>query len=441
MNRPIIIADRLGKSYQLGARESHGGSFRDAITSAMKAPLRRLRQLNGRENPETEFRALDDVSFEVERGDVVGVIGRNGAGKSTLLKVLSQIVEPSRGRVELRGRVASLLEVGTGFHPDLSGRENVYLNGSILGMRKAEIDRKFDEIVAFAEVEKFLDTPVKRYSSGMYVRLAFAVAAHLEPEILIVDEVLAVGDSEFQKKCLGKMRHVAQGEGRTVMFVSHNMAAIRSLCQTAISLEQGRLVGHGPVADVVEQYSRRLRSSAPAARAEFDGHDSGREMALVSAWVTDASGQETSTVASGEPFQLHIRFMTRNELRSAELFAEIVDSFGQKITTLNTHVTSQYQVIPAGEWDWTCSISELWLTEGEYFITLATKNLRAVCDERHACLSFHVEGSLASNARHAVGRQFGVVAPPHSWRLSGAPPVVSFDDERGAVSSVTKGQG
>jgi lipopolysaccharide transport system ATP-binding protein len=297
----------------------------------------------------------------------------------------------------------------------------VYLNGSILGMRKAEIDRKFDEIVAFAEVERFLDTPVKRYSSGMYVRLAFAVAAHLEPEILIVDEVLAVGDSEFQKKCLGKMRNVAQGDGRTVMFVSHNMAAVRSLCRSAISLEQGRLVGQGPAAEIIEQYSRRLRSSAPASRVTFSEIDPAREMVLLSAWLTDGSGAETSTMSSGEPFQLHIRFEARQELRSAEMFAEVVDSFGQRITSLNTHVTSQYAVVAPGVWEWNCSVEELWLTEGEYFISLATKNLRTVCDERPTCLSFQVEGSLASNTRHPVGRIFGVVAPPHRWRLARRP--------------------
>ena len=208
-----------------------------------------------------EFWALKDVSFEVKRGEVLGIIGRNGAGKSTLLKILSRITEPSEGRVTIKGRVASLLEVGTGFHPELTGRENIYLNGAILGMTRAEIKRKFDEIVAFAEVEKFLDTPVKRYSSGMYVRLAFAVAAHLEPEILVVDEVLAVGDAEFQKKCLGKMSEVASG-GRTVLFVSHNMAAVTSLCSRAVLLVGGKLGRQGDVAETVGAYLGDGRASA-----------------------------------------------------------------------------------------------------------------------------------------------------------------------------------
>ena len=217
-----------------------------------------------------EFWALKDVNFEVKRGEVVGIIGRNGAGKSTLLKILSRITEPSDGRVEIKGRVASLLEVGTGFHPELTGRENIYLNGAILGMTRAEIRRKFDEIVAFAEVERFLDTPVKRYSSGMYVRLAFAVAAHLEPEILIVDEVLAVGDAEFQKKCLGKMKKAAAGQGRTVLFVSHSMSAVSALCHRGIVLHRGRLLFDGLVEDALARYlGLRERCSARASAADL----------------------------------------------------------------------------------------------------------------------------------------------------------------------------
>jgi lipopolysaccharide transport system ATP-binding protein len=249
--RPILTVEALSKRYRL-AHELPS----DRLPDAVSAKLRGLwRQLRARRNTQEEFWALRDVSFEVGQGQVVGVIGRNGAGKSTLLKILSRITEPSAGRVVLRGRVASLLEVGTGFHQDLSGRENIYLNGAILGMTRAEIRRKFDEIVAFAEVERFLDTPVKRYSSGMYVRLAFAVAAHLEPEILIVDEVLAVGDQQFQQKCLGKMREVARGQGRTVLFVSHNLHAVRELCERAIFLQEGRLVTQGLVGPVLDAYA------------------------------------------------------------------------------------------------------------------------------------------------------------------------------------------
>src|SRR5579864_253346 len=238
-----IRCERLAKQYQIGERETYK-ALRDVITDALASPLHRFRSSlrrssnGGSVNEKPTIWALNDVSFEIKRGDVVGVIGRNGAGKSTLLKILSSITEPTEGCARLRGRVASLLEVGTGFHPELSGPENIYLNGSILGMKRSEIQKNFDAIVAFAEIEKFLDTPVKRYSSGMYVRLAFAVAAHLEPEILIIDEVLAVGDVVFQKKCLGKMSEVAGG-GRTVLFVSHNMNAIRVLCHSALVLNSG----------------------------------------------------------------------------------------------------------------------------------------------------------------------------------------------------------
>ena len=230
-------------------------------------------KFNGQQSPAIEeFWALKDVSFSIDSGDVVGIIGRNGAGKSTLLKLLSRITEPTSGSIRLRGRVASLLEVGTGFHPELTGRENIFLNGAILGMARAEIKRKFDEIVAFAEVEKFLDTPVKRYSSGMYVRLAFAVAAHLEPEILIVDEVLAVGDAQFQKKCLGKMQDVSKG-GRTVLFVSHNMGAVTTLCRKAIWLNGGRIVRTGSAREVVDEY---LTASSEAQKTVMDLSEANR---------------------------------------------------------------------------------------------------------------------------------------------------------------------
>ena len=256
---PVITVANLGKRYLL-AHQARQDTLRDTLSHGARGLLQRW---NGR--PQTtreEFWALRDVNFTVNRGDVVGIIGRNGAGKSTLLKILSRITEPSAGRVTLRGRIASLLEVGTGFHPELSGRENIFLNGAILGMSRVEIRRKFDEIVAFAEVERFLDTPVKHYSSGMYVRLAFAVAAHLEPEILIIDEVLAVGDAAFQNKCLGKMRSVAAGEGRTVLFVSHNTAALQSICRTGLWLHQGKVMHRGPMSECLAAY---LRAGAEAA--------------------------------------------------------------------------------------------------------------------------------------------------------------------------------
>lgn len=262
MSAPVVIrAENLGKRYRLGDRsERSGDGLRHAIDDLVKSPARLLRRLRsgasaGRREPE-EFWALKDVSFEIRQGEVVGIIGRNGAGKSTLLKILSRISEPTTGRIGLKGRVASLLEVGTGFHPELTGRENIFLNGAILGMTRAEIRAKFDEIVAFAEVDKFLDTPVKRYSSGMYVRLAFAVAAHLEPEILIVDEVLAVGDAEFQKKCLGKMEQIRES-GRTVIFVSHQMASVAALTSRCLLLSEGKVIEFGPTKQVLNSYLKQ----------------------------------------------------------------------------------------------------------------------------------------------------------------------------------------
>jgi lipopolysaccharide transport system ATP-binding protein len=262
MPNPAIIVDGISKKYRIGLKDGPRQTFREAATGLLTAPVRRLRRLGTEADEEGEFYALKDVSFQVQPGEVVGIIGRNGAGKSTLLKILSRITEPTSGEIRLRGRVASLLEVGTGFHPELTGRENIYLNGAILGMKREEIRRKFDEIVAFAETEKFLDTAVKYYSSGMYVRLAFAVAAHLEPEILIVDEVLAVGDAEFQKKCLGKMREVARGEGRTVLFVSHQMAAVKALCHRCVLVSDGHC---DPISDTVSAVGRYLGEKNVAA--------------------------------------------------------------------------------------------------------------------------------------------------------------------------------
>jgi len=303
MSLPAIEVTGLAKRYVI-EHESRHDSLRDTLHHAARKVWRRARWGTGFEKE--EFWALKDVSFSVQPGEVVGVIGRNGAGKSTLLKILSRITEPTKGRVTLRGRVASLLEVGTGFHPDLSGRENIFLNGAILGMSRREISGKFDEIVAFAEVEKFLDTPVKRYSSGMYVRLAFAVAAHLEPEILIVDEVLAVGDSAFQQKCIGKMQAVARSEGRTVLFVSHNLSAIRQLCPRSIFLRQGRVAAYGETETVVADYFH----PSQVGTAQGGGIERVRtsflpelDLALVA-----ADGTPLAQVASGQEARLRISY-------------------------------------------------------------------------------------------------------------------------------------
>jgi len=308
MSLPAIEVSGFGKHYVL-QHESWHDNLRDTLHHTARKLWRRLRWGTGFESE--EFWALRDVSFKIEPGEVVGIIGRNGAGKSTLLKILSRITEPSTGRVTLRGRVASLLEVGTGFHPDLTGRENIFLNGAILGMSRIEIRKKFDEIVAFAEVEKFIDTPVKHYSSGMYVRLAFAVAAHLEPEILIVDEVLAVGDSAFQKKCLGKMRSVSQSEGRTVLFVSHNLPSVRTLCGTAILLSAGRVETAGPCARVLEAYQHGLVG------AEVNSVPKPSVDMLDRAYVTHVAVETTTGVRAttfqvGQPWRLRVDFRIAN---------------------------------------------------------------------------------------------------------------------------------
>ncbi|PWB67742.1 MAG: ABC transporter ATP-binding protein [Holophagae bacterium] len=326
MTAPAIRAEGIGKRYRLGEHHSFG-SLRETLVD-------RLRSI-GRARPDAEkasIWALRDVSFEITPGEAVGIIGRNGAGKSTLLKVLSRITEPTEGRAEIRGRVGSLLEVGTGFHPELTGRENIFLNGAILGMRRTEIAAKFDEIVAFAEVERFIDTPVKRYSSGMYLRLAFAVAAHLEPEILLVDEVLAVGDLAFQKKCLGRMKSVSQ-EGRTVLFVSHNLAAIRSLCSRAMLLQDGRLEAAGPVDEVIELYVRDAAASA-AATVKLP-RPAGADTAVgVSLQFTTEDGQPRTEFRLNEPWRIRFDFECLREADHVIAGVGICTLEGIPITTL-----------------------------------------------------------------------------------------------------------
>lgn len=311
MANPVVSIENLSKRYVIGHQTDPNDGLRHIVERMLRAPGRLLRGQRVRSRTVEEFWALRDVSFDIAQGEVVGIIGRNGAGKSTMLKILSRITEPTEGRVRLRGRVASLLEVGTGFHPELTGRENVFLNGAILGMGRQEIRRKFDEIVAFADIEKFLDTPVKRYSSGMYVRLAFAVAAHLEPEILIIDEVLAVGDAAFQKKCLGKMGEVAKG-GRTVLFVSHNMATISALCSRAVMLRDGCLVANGPVEEVVQDYLAAVsdRSKIPA-HERTDRGGTG-EVITTGIEVLGADGQRLEEAISGSSIKLRHRFRCRD---------------------------------------------------------------------------------------------------------------------------------
>jgi len=318
MSDYVIKVENLGKTYQIRHKQERYTALRDVLADGAKNAGRTLLRRNHHSAPETreEFWALNDVSFEVKQGERLGIIGRNGAGKSTLLKVLSRITQPTRGEVRLRGRVASLLEVGTGFHPELTGRENIFLNGAILGMSREEIRRKFDEIVAFAEVEKFLDTPVKRYSSGMYVRLAFAVAAHLEPEILLVDEVLAVGDFVFQEKCLGKMKDVSQIGGRTVLFVSHNMGAIESLCQSAILIEGGKNIFHGTSRDVVLQYTKKIGLSSMVSGFAGCARRGTGQARVTSLEFQDEHACPKTEFRMGESLMVVMRLISSNQWRT-----------------------------------------------------------------------------------------------------------------------------
>ncbi len=365
--RPIIRVEGISKRYRLGARRAAPTTLRDVIAGAARSPLAALRRRGARDD--ATLWALRDVSFEVGPGEVVGVVGRNGAGKSTLLKILSRITEPTAGRAELYGRVSSLLEVGTGFHPELSGRENVFLNGAILGMRRGEITRRFDEIVAFAEVEKFIDTPVKRYSSGMHMRLAFAVAAHLEPEVLIVDEVLAVGDAQFQKKCLGKMGSVAK-EGRTVLFVSHNMAAVSNLCGRGLVLEGGRVVYAGTQAGAVARYLTGCRAGEQSLRDRTDRAGSG-EVRVVAVEVRDTGGRTLDVAASGQDVEICLRYETAQGFQSSKVIAGLCVK-----TQFDAPVFLQHNRLTRDDWGalpprgtFVCRVPRLPLPPSSYRIT------------------------------------------------------------------------
>ena len=337
MSQAIISCDRLGKSYKLATNQQNHlwsgatHTLRDNLSHSLRAGIKRLTGHREADQPKSQtFWALRNVCFDVGQGEVIGIVGRNGAGKSTLLKILSRVVDPTEGTARLRGRVASLLEVGTGFHPELSGRENIYLNGAILGMRKTEIDRRFDEIVAFAEIgDKFLDTPAKRYSSGMYVRLAFAVAAHLEPEILIVDEVLAVGDFAFQRKCLGKMHDVSKGDGRTILFVSHNLSALAQLCERAILLENGSVTAVGPVKEVVENY---LRAGLDHNRTQvYFPKDTQKPFQYVSAEILHADGSSGQDFSCDEPITIRLQLEMRKPTASPMLTFSLQNLNGTRV--------------------------------------------------------------------------------------------------------------
>jgi lipopolysaccharide transport system ATP-binding protein len=419
---PIISVENLSKRYLVGHRAERGArhsyvALRDVLEQKIRNAARtaidavRGRQIALGEAVE-EFWALRDVSFDVQEGEVLGIIGRNGAGKSTLLKILSRITEPTAGRVTIRGRVSSLLEVGTGFHPELTGRENIYLNGAVLGMSRAEVRRKFDEIVAFAEVEKFLDTPVKRYSSGMYVRLAFAVAAHLEPEILIIDEVLAVGDAEFQKKCLGKMDDVSRREGRTVLFVSHNMVAVRSLCRRALMISKGRLVADGPSATVVTRYLESAQDGAPDAYWPDKTIAPGTDKLRIKR-VQVLANDPASLITMQSPVRVRTDYWLINAAVRSELTYFLVNDSGIVVLTTGSPPTGSV----TGVYRATFEIPGDLLNSGGYHLTLLiVENNSTVVYQHERIASFTVE-DLAEREVGWLGREPGVVQPQLPWAL------------------------
>lgn len=409
---PIVKVENLGKHYKLGANAVAYSTLRESLTNAVRSPFASFRRQPAKN---ASIWALRDVSFTVAAGEVLGIIGRNGAGKSTLLKILSRITEPTTGRAELYGRSGSLLEVGTGFHPELSGRENIYLNGAILGMTRPEIQRKFDEIVAFAELEKFLDTPVKRYSSGMYMRLAFAVAAYLDPEILVVDEVLAVGDAAFQKKCLGRMRDISH-QGRTVLFVSHNMAAIRSLCGRGILLAGGSKVFDGPAGECVDRYLAEVTQNATN---EVDltnfprqgGSDSMLKICKLRLFSRDGR----PLVRAGDPLELELGFVVSEPLEDVVVGVRV--SSAENVSILecrSSHAYGAIDQLEPGDYTIKCRIEQNVLSPGLYLLNVGARCAGKPLDHVTQAMTFEVysDETVASLWLNGAG---GCVRVPSEW--------------------------
>lgn len=434
MSDVMIRVENLGKKYMIGHQAQSGGwkpnrgnyvALRDVLANGVKSFGKRLVGKESWSNyTKEDFWALKDINFEIKRGEVVGIIGRNGAGKSTLLKILSRITEPTIGRIELRGRVASLLEVGTGFHPELTGRENIYLNGSILGMSNVEIRKKFDEIVAFAEVEKFLDTPVKRYSSGMYVRLAFAVAAHLEPEILVVDEVLAVGDSQFQKRCLGKMSEVANQEGRTVIFVSHSMPMIASLCHRCILLQSGIILEDDAPGIVIVKYQSSGKHSPSIVDYEGLSNAPGDDWAtLKKAWVENSKGKQSVDIDINETARIHMIYEIKKSFcKQPYPNFHFFDEQGNYafVSSPDFYLNTP---IDAGTYHASCEIPSNLLNDGLFSVGLALTFSHAGIHisfyDKHA-LMFNVIDSMEDieiKRNGYAGRIPGIFRPSLNWKI------------------------
>ncbi len=407
MSNPIISVRNISKVYRLG--EIGVTSLREEIGNSLSKLKRKFTSnqsqlTNDYSEAAGDFWALKDISFDVHPGEVVGIIGKNGAGKSTLLKVISRITEPTSGEIRLRGRIAALLEVGTGFHPELTGRENIYLNGTILGMKKREIDTKLDEIIDFSGIEKHIDTPVKRYSSGMNVRLGFAVAAHLEPEILIVDEVLAVGDAEFQKKCLGKMQDVA-GHGRTVLFVSHNMAAVSQLCPHTIVLERGEIINFGESQTVINSY---MQTTMPDG-SNFSGNGIFRGAAVV-----DANHQQINSITCGDVLRLKLRLAKKIDLKREIIGVGINDSSGTRITTLSTSFSNNQVTASEGE-SIICETEPLKLAAGQYSLKVALATDHEQIEAIENALRLTINESNVFGSGKLPSAQQGIILTKSKW--------------------------
>jgi lipopolysaccharide transport system ATP-binding protein len=423
MSASAISIENLSKRYILGRRRSKDDGLRHRMEDAMRAPLAWLR--SGRQRRKLaseEYWALKDVSFEVKQGEVLGIVGRNGAGKSTLLKILSRITEPTSGRISIDGRVASLLEVGTGFHPELTGRENIFLNGAILGMSRVEIRRKFDEIVAFSEVEQFLDTPVKRYSSGMYVRLAFAVAAHLEPEILIVDEVLAVGDAQFQKKCIGKMGEISEKDGRTVLFVSHNMAAISNICTAGILLDHGERIFSGSAEQTVEAYLSSGAAASGERKWRVDDSPCTSRVRIRSVRVV-GDGETRSIVSIDRPIHFEVEFETLVAgLDLSVSFHLVHPSAGDVLSTANFPSATlgrdewSDKAFPVGTFRSTCTLPGNFLNDGLFLVNVAImRSTRETEIFVREALQFAAQDTGGMRKEY-TGHWIGIVRPRLQWK-------------------------
>lgn len=408
MNDIIIQVENLGKKYSIGSDRSLNRqrytALRDVIKNGVKSISKKLINPWQTETPReyTDFWALKDISFELRQGEVLGIIGNNGAGKSTLLKVLSRITEPTTGRVVLNGRVASLLEVGTGFHPELTGRENIYLNGSILGMEKQEIQRKFDEIVDFADVERFIDTPVKQYSSGMYTRLAFAVAAHLEPEILVVDEVLAVGDVTFQEKCLGKMEDVATKEGRTVIFVSHNLGMVNKLCGTCLYLDSGKLVSIGHTPSIVKQYLDRSQLAPSSIRIDnFTDNLKLKDLNILEVSVRDLADYESPSFSFTRDFYLSVIYKVNQKIPELYIYFTVINEDGISIlltcTTDYASLMDDGKPIEIGRYNSRVLVPGHLLFIGKYHVDISMTIADAEVENLQRCLAFEITSEASVN--------------------------------------------